>query len=59
MSTQYKEAQSLLEQELGWDKRQTVAAHTLIIADNHNLRQALRLRMCRGLTTLAKKAGAE
>jgi hypothetical protein len=50
MSGTNEVARNLLAQEPGRDKRQAVAAHVPIIADNHNLRQALRIRMAFGLT---------
>ena len=50
MSGTNEVARNLLAQEPGRDKRQAVAAHVPIIADNYNLRQAPRLSMAHGLT---------
>lgn len=41
---------NLREQEPGRDKCHAIASHIPNIAENHNQRQALRLRMAHGLT---------
>jgi len=45
-----EEARNLREQEPGRDKRHAIAAHVPNIAENIDMRQALRLRMAFGLT---------
>jgi len=45
-----EEARNLREQEPGRDKRHAIAANIPNITENHNLRQALRLRVAFGLT---------
>lgn len=50
MSGEHKKARNLRQQEPGRDKRHAVAAHVPNIAENIDMRQALRLRMAYGLT---------
>jgi hypothetical protein len=45
-----EEARNLREQDPGRNKRHAIAAHILTISENHNLRQASRLRLAYGLT---------
>jgi len=45
-----EEARNLRKQEPGRDKRHAIAAHDTNIAENIDMRQALRLRMAHGLT---------
>lgn len=50
MSRTNEVARNLREQEPGWDNRHATAAYIPNIAENHDLRQALRIRMAHGLT---------
>jgi hypothetical protein len=50
MSGGKEEARNLREQEPGRDKRHAVSAYFPNIAENIDMRQALRLRMAHGLT---------
>ena len=50
MANTKKLTRNLREQEPGWDKCHATAACIPNIAENHNLRQALRIRMAHGLT---------
>jgi hypothetical protein len=50
MGGEKEEARNLREQEPGRDKRHAIAAHIPTIAENIDMRQALRLRVAYGLT---------
>jgi hypothetical protein len=50
MGNANKVTRNLHEQEPGRDKCHAIATHFPNIAENHNLRQALRIRMAHGLT---------